>query len=161
MSETIYALATAPGRAGVAVVRISGPDAALALRDLAGTLPPPRQARRARIRDPQTGETLDDGLALYFAAPASFTGEDVAELQLHRSRAVLAAVFEALARRPHCRLAEPGEFTKRAFLNGKLDLTAAEAIADLVEAETAAQRRQALRQLGGELGGAARIGVRV
>src|SRR6185437_9799075 len=89
--------------------------------------------------------------ALYFAAPASMTGEDVVELQLHGSRAVLAAVFAVLARRPGFRLAEPGEFTKRAFDNGKLDLTAAEAIADLVEAETAAQRRQALRQMDGAL----------
>lgn len=152
MNDTIFALATAPGRAGVAVVRISGPDAAAALRDLTGALPLPRKARRARICDPQSGERLDDGIALYFAAPASFTGEDVAELHLHGSRAVLAAVFAALGRRPSCRLAEPGEFTKRAFLNGKLDLTEAEAIADLVEAETAAQRRQAVRQLGGEFG---------
>lgn len=152
MSDTIFALATAPGRAGVAMVRLSGPGAAAALRDLAGTVPPPRQARRVRLRDPATGETLDDAIALYFAAPASFTGEDVAELHLHGSRAVLAAVFAVLGRRPGFRLAEPGEFSKRAFLNGKLDLTAAEAIADLVEAETAAQRRQAMRQLGGEFG---------
>lgn len=152
MNDTIFALATAPGRAGVAMVRISGAEAALALRDLAGTLPPPRQAQRARIRDPRSGEILDDGIVLYFAAPASFTGEDVAELHLHGSRAVLAAVFAALARLPRFRLAEPGEFTKRAFLNGKLDLTTAEAIADLVDAETAAQRRQAVRQLGGEFG---------
>jgi tRNA modification GTPase len=152
MADTIFALATAPGRAGVAVVRISGPGAAAALRDLAGALPRPRRAQHARIRDPQSGETLDDGIVLYFAAPASMTGEDVAELQLHGSRAVLAGIFAALGRRPGFRLAEPGEFTKRAFLNGKLDLTAAEAIADLVEAETAAQRRQAMRQLGGEFG---------
>ncbi|HVA12494.1 MAG TPA: tRNA uridine-5-carboxymethylaminomethyl(34) synthesis GTPase MnmE [Stellaceae bacterium] len=152
MSDTIFALATAPGRAGVAVVRISGSGAAAALRDLAGALPPPRRALHARIRDPRSGETLDDGIVLYFAAPASFTGEDVAELQLHGSRAVLAGVFAALGGRPGFRLAEPGEFTKRAFLNSKLDLTAAEAIADLVEAETAAQRRQALRQLDGEFG---------
>jgi tRNA modification GTPase len=152
MSDTIFALATAPGRAGVAMVRISGPGAAAALRDLAGALPPPRQVRHAHFRDPQNGEMLDDGIALYFAAPASMTGEDVAELQLHGSRAVIAAIFAALGRRPGFRLAEPGEFTKRAFLNGKLDLTAAEAVADLVEAETAAQRRQALRQLGGEFG---------
>jgi tRNA modification GTPase len=152
MSDTIFALATAPGRAGIAMVRVSGEGAAAALRDLAGTLPPPRQALHARFRDPQNGETLDDGIALYFAAPASFTGEDIAELHLHGSRAVLAAVFAALGRRPGFRLAEPGEFTKRAFLNGKLDLTTAEAIADLVEAETAAQRRQAMRQLGGEFG---------
>jgi len=152
MTETIYALATASGRAGVAMVRLSGPDAAAALRDLVGSLPPPRQARHARFRDPDSGEVLDDGIALYFAAPASMTGEDVVELQLHGSRAVLAAAFALLARRPGFRLAEPGEFTKRAFLNGKLDLTAAEAIADLVEAETGAQRRQAMRQLQGEFG---------
>ncbi len=152
MTDTIYALATAPGRAGVAIVRLSGPGAAAALRDLIGNLPAPRHAQHARFRDPQNGETLDDGVALYFPAPASMTGEDVVELQLHGSRAVLAAVFAALGRRAGFRLAEPGEFTKRAFLNGKLDLTAAEAIADLVEAETAAQRRQAMRQLQGEFG---------
>ena len=152
MTDTIFALASAPGRAGVAVVRLSGPGAAAALRDLAGMLPPPRHARHARFRDPQSGEPLDNGIALYFPAPRSMTGEDVAELQLHGSRAVLAALFEALGRRAGFRVAEPGEFTKRAFLNGKLDLTAAEAIADLVEAETAAQRRQALRQLQGEFG---------
>jgi tRNA modification GTPase len=152
MTDTIYALATAPGRAGVAVVRLSGPGAAAALRDLAGRVPAPRQAQYARFRDPQNGEILDDGIALYFAAPASLTGEDVVELQLHGSRAVLAAVFAVLARRPGFRLAEPGEFTKRAFLNGKLDLTAAEAIADLVDAETSAQLRQAMRQLQGEFG---------
>jgi tRNA modification GTPase len=152
MSDTIFALATAPGRAGVAVIRLSGPGAAAALRDLAGIVPPPRHAQRVRIRDPRSGETLDDGLALYFPAPASMTGEDVAELQLHGSHAVIAAVFAALGCRSEFRLAEPGEFSKRAFLNGKLDLTEAEAIADLVEAETAAQRRQAMRQLGGEFG---------
>jgi tRNA modification GTPase len=152
MTDTIYALATAPGRAGVAVVRLSGPGAAIALRDLVGSLPLPRQAHYAHFRDPESGEILDDGIALYFAGPASMTGEDVVELQLHGSRAVLAAVFAVLARRPGFRLAEPGEFTKRAFLNGKLDLTGAEAIADLVEAETAAQRRQAMRQLQGEFG---------
>ena len=152
MTDTIFALATAPGRGGVAIVRLSGPGAAAALRDFMGSVPPPRHAQHARFRDPESGELLDDGIALYFAAPASMTGEDVVELQLHGSRAVLAAIFAALARRPRFRLAEPGEFTKRAFLNGKLDLTAAEAIADLVEAETAAQRRQAMRQLQGEFG---------
>jgi tRNA modification GTPase len=152
MTETIFALATAPGRAGVAVIRISGPDAAAALRDLAGVLPPPRRAAHVRFRLPDSGEVIDDGIALFFAAPASLTGEDVAELQLHGGRAVLSAVFAELGARPGFRLAEPGEFTRRAFLNGKLDLTAAEAIADLVAAETTAQRRQALRQLAGEFG---------
>ncbi len=119
---------------------------------LAGDLPPPRSARRRRLVDPATGEALDDALVLWFPAPASFTGEDVAELHLHGSRAVLAAVIAALTRLG-LRLAEPGEFTRRAFLNGKLDLTQAEAVADLAMAETEAQRRQALRQLDGELGG--------
>ncbi len=152
MSDTIFALATAPGRAGLAVVRISGPDAAAALADLAGGLPSPRRACHVRFRDPRTGEAIDNGIALYFKAPASLTGEDVAELQLHGGRAVLAAVFAYLARRPGCRMAEPGEFTRRGFLNGKFDLTEAEAVADLVAAETAAQRRQALRQLEGAFG---------
>jgi tRNA modification GTPase len=114
-------------------------------------LPPPRVAQRRRLVDPQSGEALDDGLVLWFPTPGSATGEDLAELHLHGSRAVLAAVMQALARLG-LRLAEPGEFTRRAFLNGKLDLLQAEAIADLAAAETEAQRRQALRQLGGELG---------
>jgi tRNA modification GTPase len=105
-----------------------------------------------RFRDPESGEELDDGVALWFPAPHSVTGEDVAELHLHGSRAVLAAVMTALSRRG-LRLAEPGEFTRRAFLNDKLDLTQAEAVADLAAAETEAQRRQALRQLDGHLGG--------
>jgi tRNA modification GTPase len=151
-SDTIFAPATAAGRAAIAVLRLSGPTTAAALRALAGDLPPPRTVRRRRLTDPATRELLDDALILWFPAPASFTGEDVAELHLHGSRAVLAAVVGALGRLG-LRLAEPGEFTRRAFLNGKLDLTQAEAIADLAAAETEAQRRQALRQLDGELGG--------
>jgi tRNA modification GTPase len=134
------------------VLRISGPEAGRATRSLAGTLPPPRLAQRRRLIDPESGEQLDDGLVLWFPGPKSSTGDDVAELHLHGSRAVLGAVTEAL-RRLGLRLAEPGEFTRRAFLNGKLDLLQAEAIADLAAAETEAQRRQALRQLKGELGG--------
>lgn len=149
-SATIFALASGHGRAGVAVIRLSGPGAGPALCRLAGReLPPARKAARVRLRD-QRGELLDDGLALWFPAPASFTGEDVTELHVHGGRAVIAAISEelsALGLRP----AEPGEFSRRAFDNGKLDLTAAEAIADLVEAETAAQRRQALRQMEGGL----------
>jgi tRNA modification GTPase len=133
------------------VLRLSGPDARKALTLLAGGLPPPRVAQQRRLVDPQSGEALDDGLVLWFPAPRSATGEDVAELHLHGSRAVLAAVMQALARLG-LRLAEPGEFTRRAFLNGKLDLLQAEAIADLAAAETEAQRRQAMRQLGGALG---------
>ena len=119
---------------------------------LAGKLPPPRVARRCRLVDPDTEELLDDGLVLWFPRPHSATGEDVAELHVHGSRAVLGAIMQVL-RRLGLRLAEPGEFTRRAFLNGKLDLLQAEAIADLAAAETEAQRRQALRQLDGELGG--------
>ncbi len=151
--DTIFALSSAPGRAGIAVFRLSGPAAGRALRRLAGRgLPPPRRAVRARLRRPDTGETLDDGLCLWFPGPASFTGEDVAELHVHGGRAGVDAVTEALAGLPGLRLAEPGEFTRRAFERGKMDLTAAEGVADLVAAETAAQRRQALRQMAGELG---------
>ena len=152
MPATIFALATSPGRAGIAVLRLSGPGAGAALAALAGNVPPPRLARRARFRDPRSGEAIDDGLALYFPAPRSYTGEDVTELHVHGSRAVISALVDALGQMPGLRLAEPGEFTRRAFENGKLDLTAAEGLSDLVAAETAAQRRQALRQLAGELG---------
>jgi tRNA modification GTPase len=151
-TETIFAEATAPGLAGVAMVRLSGPAAGAALERLSGALPPARLARRARLRDPATGEVLDEALVLWFPAPHSFTGENVAELQLHGGRAVVAGVLEALGGLDGLRPAEPGEFSRRAFVNGKMDLTAAEGLADLVAAETAAQRRQALRQLDGELG---------
>ena len=150
---TIYALATAPGRSGVAVVRISGPEAGSALAALTGrSLPAPRRAVLTKLRDPRTGDALDDALVLRFTTPASFTGEDVVELHLHGGRAVVSGVIEALATLPGLRLAEPGEFTRRAFENGKLDLTEAEAVADLIDAETNAQRRQALRQMEGALG---------
>jgi tRNA modification GTPase len=153
MSEdTIYALSTAPGRAGIAVLRLSGPAVPATLEALAGRIPAPRHAMRAWFRDPASGEVLDDGLALYFPAPHSVTGEDVGELHIHGSKAVTAALLEALGRLPGLRPAEPGEFTRRAFVNEKLDLTAAEGLADLIAADTAAQRRQALRQLAGELG---------
>jgi tRNA modification GTPase len=149
---TIFAPATAAGRAGIAIVRISGPSVRNAMAALSIGPPAPRHATRARFRDAATGEKIDDGLVLFFPGPASVTGEDVAELHLHGSRAVLAAITAILSGVPGLRLAEPGEFTRRAFEHGKLDLTEAEAIADLVAAETAAQRRQAMRQLDGELG---------
>jgi tRNA modification GTPase len=153
MTATIFALATAPGRSGVAVVRVSGPDAAVTLAALTNRpLPEPRRAALVTLRDPASGDALDDALVLRFTAPASFTGEDVVELHLHGGRAVVAGVIAALAARPGLRLAEPGEFTRRAFENGKLDLTEAEAVADLIDAETTAQRRQALRQMDGALG---------
>lgn len=153
MIPTIFALATAPGRAGVAVVRVSGPASGDALAALTGKpLPAPRMATLVRLRDPKTDEALDDALVLRFTAPRSFTGEDVVELHLHGGRAVVAGVVEALSALPGLRVAEPGEFTRRAFENDKLDLTEAEAVADLVDAETSAQRRQALRQMDGALG---------
>lgn len=153
-TETIFALSSGAGRAGVAVIRLSGPMAGKTLCALLGrdSLPKPRHAIYAPIRDPKTNERLDDAVAIYFAGPASFTGEDVVELHTHGGRAVIDGVLECLAARPGLRIAEPGEYTRRAFENGKMDLTAAEGIADLIDAETAAQRRQAVRQMAGELG---------
>ena len=152
-ADTIYALATGAGRAGVAIIRISGGAAGTALAAVTGRQQwLPRRATRVRLCDRQ-GAALDDALALWFPAPASFTGEDVAELHVHGGRAVSGAVLGALAGVAGLRPAEPGEFSRRAFRNGKLDLTQAEALADLVAAETAAQHRQALRQLDGALGG--------
>lgn len=152
MSETIFALSSGAGRAGVAVVRLSGPQAGAALQTLTGRPPPPpRRATLAALHDPDGGELLDRALVLWFPGPASFTGEDLAELHLHGSRAVLAGVLAALGRLPGCAPAEPGAFTRRAFDAGKLDLAEVEGLADLIAAETAAQRRQALRQLDGGL----------
>ncbi len=148
-AETIFALATAPGRAGIAVIRVSGGHAREALAALGCDVPPPRKA--ARVRFVSGGALLDDGLLLWFPAPASFTGEDVAELHIHGGRAVIESVLDALNNVPGVRPAEAGEFTRRAFLNDKMDLTQAEALADLVDAETRAQQRQALRQMGGAL----------
>jgi len=148
MTETIFALASGAGRAGVAVVRLSGPGAGTALAALAGGLPAARTAAVRRLV--HDGAEIDQALILWFPGPGSFTGEDVAELHVHGGTAVRAAVFEALmglGLRP----AEPGEFSRRAVENGKLDLTRAEAIADLVDARTQEQRRQALRQHDGAL----------
>ena len=153
-SDTIFSLASAPGRAGVAVFRLSGVHAGEAAADITGIVAPePRRAIRCRMVDPEDGLPLDDGLLLWFPGPNSFTGEDVAELHVHGGRATIEAVAAVLAARPGLRLAEPGEFSRRAFLAGKIDLTEAEALADLVDAGTDAQRRQALAQLGGGLGG--------
>ncbi|MEJ0061905.1 MAG: tRNA uridine-5-carboxymethylaminomethyl(34) synthesis GTPase MnmE [Alphaproteobacteria bacterium] len=151
LADTIFALASAPGRAGVAVMRISGPLAGEALRQLTGRdLPEPRRAALREFHHPG-GALLDRGLALWFPAPHSFTGEDVAELHLHGGRAIVSGMAAALASMPGLRLAEPGEFTRRGFENGKFDLTEAEAVIDLINAETEAQLRQALRQADGAL----------
>ena len=148
MRETIFALATAPGRAALAVVRISGPGATAVLGELGGSAVRPRVASVRALVHPVSRETLDRALVLSMPGPRSFTGEDVVELHLHGGRAVVEAVLESLGVLG-CRQAEPGEFTRRAFENGRMDLTEAEAVADLVDAESAAQRRQALDQLGG------------
>lgn len=151
---TIVALSSAAGRAGVAVVRISGARVRFVIETIAGSVPQPRLACLRQFRD-GAGEIIDRGLLLFFPAPASFTGEDVAELQVHGSRAVLARLLAALTALPGVRLAEAGEFTRRAFEAGKLDLAAVEGLADLIDSETEWQRRQALRQMEGALGGLA------
>ena len=148
--ETIFALATAPGRAAIAIIRLSGSMAGAALKALAGEIPMPREATLRTLRRPADRAVLDRALLLWFPGPASVTGEDCAELHLHGGQAVVDGVAEALLDLG-LRLAEPGEFTRRAFENGKLDLTQAEAVADLVDAETESQRRQALAQLDGAL----------
>jgi tRNA modification GTPase len=150
--STIFALSSGRPPAAIAVVRISGPQARIALERLIGRVPQPRQAALARVHDPASGEAIDEALALWFPAPHSETGEDVAELQLHGGQAVIAGVLKAFAAIEGCRLAEPGEFTRRAFENGKLDLTAVEGLGDLIFAETPSQRRQAFRQLKGLIG---------
>ncbi len=151
--DTIFAPATAAGRAGIAVIRVSGPGADAALKALTRQDPPAeRHAVLRTLYGKGTTDRIDVGLVLRFPAGASYTGENVVEFQIHGGRAVSAAVINALAELPGLRFAERGEFTRRAVENGRLDLTQAEAIADLVEAETEAQRRQALNQLEGRLG---------
>lgn len=148
MTDTIFALATAAGRAAVAVVRVSGPATRNVVAALAGKVPPPRQAGLRRLK--HDGVALDEALVFFFQGPASYTGEDAAEFHVHGGRAVVEALLEALIALG-LRLAEPGEFTRRAFENGKLDLTQAEGVADLIDAETEGQRKQALSQIGGAL----------
>ncbi len=151
LATTIFALATASGRAGVAIVRLSGPGSGPALERLARVKLVPRAAQYRSLRHPETGDLLDRALTLWFPAPQSFTGEDVAELHLHGGRAVAKAVLDALGTLPGLRHAEPGEFTRRAFDNGKIDLAEAEGLADLIDSETDAQRRQALATASGAL----------
>jgi tRNA modification GTPase len=153
--QTIFALSSGRPPSAIAVVRVSGPQAGPALVSLAGRIPVPRTATRALLHDANRGP-IDDAVMLWFPAPGSATGEDVAEFHVHGGRAVLMALFEALAALADTRAAEPGEFTRRAFENGKLDLTEAEALDDLIHADTDRQRRQALRQLKGLLGDRAR-----
>ncbi|KAM9242141.1 5-taurinomethyluridine-[tRNA] synthase subunit GTPB3, mitochondrial isoform 1-T1 [Dugong dugon] len=151
---TIFALSSGQGRCGVAVIRTSGPASGPALRSLTAgrDLPPARSARLRLLSDPRSGEPLDRALVLWFPGPQSFTGEDCAEFHVHGGPAVVSGVLQALSGVPGLRPAEAGEFTRRAFTHGKLSLTEVEGLADLIHAETEAQRRQALRQLDGELG---------
>jgi tRNA modification GTPase len=148
--QTIFALSSGVGRAGVAVIRLSGPQSRFALDTLAPPVPPPRQAALRSIRD-WGGSLIDRGLVLWFPGPDSFTGEDCAELQVHGSAAVISDMLKTLAELPGCVPAQAGAFARRAFENGKLDLTAVEGLADLIDAETTAQRRAALRQADGAL----------
>lgn len=153
--QTIFALSSGRPPSALAVVRVSGPQASLTLTALAGKLPTPRRASRRLLRD-RAGQPIDDAVVLWFPGPGSATGEDVAEFHVHGGRAVLTALFSAISKIPNMRAAEPGEFTRRAFENGKLDLTEAEGLDDLIHADTDRQRRQALRQLQGLLGNRAR-----
>jgi tRNA modification GTPase len=149
--DTIVAVATAPGRGAIAIIRVSGPEVAKVAAGLLGTLPSPRAARLSRFLD-AAGNTVDEGLALYFPAPASFTGEDVLELQGHGGALITDLLLQRLLELG-CRLARPGEFSERAFLNGKIDMAQAEAVADLIDAGTAAAARAAVRSMQGEFSG--------
>lgn len=150
MADTIFALASARGKAGVSVIRLSGPLAWDAARDLAGSLPEPRLAGLRTLR--ARGDVLDEAVVICFAAGSSFTGEAVVELQVHGAIATVTAVLRALGGMQGLRIAEPGEFTRRALENGRLDLAQVEGLADLIDAETEAQRRQALKVLSGAVG---------
>lgn len=149
--ETIYAPATAQGRSGVAVVRVSGPAASVSLKNISGKIIEPRSATLCLLKNPESQTVIDRALVIFFKAPHSFTGEDVAEYHIHGGRAVMDSLLRALSAQKNHRMAEPGEFTRRAFENGKMDLTEAEAIADLINAETEAQKIQALSQIEGSL----------
>ncbi len=150
-NDTIIALASGAGRAGIAVVRISGPACRFVLETISGRVTKPRRLELCTLRDPGSREVLDEALVAFFPSPNSFTGEDVAELHVHGGRAVVAAVLGALVVIPGCRLAEAGEFSRRALLNGKMDLSTVEGLGDLIDAETEMQRRQAMRQMQGDL----------
>ncbi len=153
--DTIFAIASGHGRAAVCLIRISGPESRSILERMAGKVPEARRAVVRTLRDPTAGEPLDQALVLWMPGPQSFTGEDQAELHIHGGLATRAAVLRALGSFENCRPAEAGEFTRRAFLNGRMDLAQVEGLADIIDAETEAQRRQAMLQLGGRLGNAA------
>ncbi len=152
MASTIFALSSGAVPSGVAVVRVSGPRTKDIATAVCGSVPPERKAVLSRLTDPESGEIVDEGLVLFFEGPRSFTGEDVAELHCHGGRAVVGKLLEVLGRFEDTRPAEPGEFTRRAFDRGRMDLTEVEGLADLIASETEIQRKQAVRQMGGALG---------
>ena len=156
-NDTIFAIASGAGRAAIAVLRVSGPAARAIIESLAGKLPEPHRAALRIFRDPATGEAIDKGFVIFFPAPKTYTGEDYAEFHVHGGRAVVAAMVKAIGAIAGTRPAEPGEFTRRALLNGKMDLAEVEGLADLIDAETEWQRRAALRQAQGVLGRQAAI----
>src|SRR5210317_124563 len=148
---TIFALSTGPGVSGVAVIRISGKETTEVIRLLTGSkLPKPRVATLRKIKKINTSELIDEGLILWFPGPESYTGEDMAEIQVHGSKAVVDALHSSISQIENCRLAEPGEFTKLAFQNGKINLLKAESIADLISSETEIQRKQAIKIMNGK-----------
>ena len=148
---TIYALSTGPGISGIAIIRISGKKAAEVIKKVTGVeLPNPREATRRKFNYINTNKLIDEGILLWFPGPNSYTGEDLAEFHIHGSRAVINALHSTIGKIKNCRLAEPGEFTKRAFQNGKINLIKAESIADLVSSETEIQRKQALKIMSGK-----------
>ncbi len=147
---TIYALSTGPGVSGIAIIRVSGEDTSTVIKSLTGgKLPKARIATLRKIYDIKTSELLDEGIILWFPGPESYTGEDMAEIHIHGGKAVILAVQDQIAKIENCRLAEPGEFTKLAFQNGKINLLKAESIADLISAETEIQRLQAIKIMQG------------
>jgi len=148
---TIYALSSGPGISGIAVIRVSGKDTAEVVKKITGTkLPPPKVATLTKFNKNGTKELIDEGVIIWFPAPNSYTGEDLAEFHVHGSRAVINVMHSSISKIKNCRLAEPGEFTKRAFQNGKINLLKAESIADLISSETEIQRRQALKIMSGK-----------
>jgi tRNA modification GTPase len=151
-NDTIFAIASGAGRAAISVLRLSGPAARTIVKSLAGKLPEPRAAALRAFRDPGTGEAIDKGFVIFFPAPKTYTGEDYAEFHVHGGRAVIAAMVKAIGGIAGTRPADPGEFTRRAMVNGKMDLAEVEGLADLIDAETEWQRRAALRQSEGVLG---------
>ena len=148
---TIYALSSGPGLSGVAVIRISGPNTEKVLKNMTfSPIPNPKVATLRKFKNPETKELIDEGILLWFPGPQSYTGEDMAEFHVHGSKAVIDAISLSISKIHGCRLAEPGEFTKIAFQNGKINLLKAESISDLIASETEIQRQQAIKIMSGK-----------